>query len=232
MALASADQHHVRECAASGATAPRRHCSVSGGRRWSGSVRAGRVTPGRSGRCWPEHRGRDQEGHLRGLRRRRAVVPGARGAVGRASCQATMRGGRQDPADRRVHREPARHHRGDGPVPRRHQWPGRRSSRPGSPAAEPLGTRGHRDTLTNAAAFLPSGPAGTAAHDQAGAAGAASGGLDAAAASLRTGRDLLHTHFRTGPDGARRDHSEWAPVIASVPVTRALLLEIGSWARR
>ena len=64
-----------------------------------------------------------------------------------------------------------------------------------------------QDALANAAAFLPSGPIGTAAHDPAGAARPASGGLDAAAASLRTGRDLLHTHFRTGPDGARRDHS-------------------------
>jgi hypothetical protein len=49
---------------------------------------------------------------------------------------------------------------------------------------------------------------------------------------MRTGRDLLHTHFRIGPDGTRRDHSEWAQVITSAPVTRALLLQVGSWARQ
>ena len=45
------------------------------------------------------------------------------------------------------------------------------------------------------------------------------------------GRDLLHTHFATGRDGARLARSEWAPVITSAPVTRALLLELGQWAR-
>jgi hypothetical protein len=92
-----------------------------------------------------------------------------------------------------------------------------------------------QDALGYAAAFLPSGGAGTGQPGQPGqgaAIGSVSGGLDAAAVSMRTGRDLLHTHFRIGPDGARRDHSEWAQVIASGPVTRALLLEVASWARQ
>ena len=41
---------------------------------------------------------------------------------------------------------------------------------------------------------------------------------------MRTGRDLLRTHFTIGLDGRQKDHSDWAPVISSVPVTRALLL--------
>jgi hypothetical protein len=36
-------------------------------------------------------------------------------------------------------------------------------------------------------------------------------------------RDLLHTHFTADPDGLRAEHSDWAPVIASAPVNRALL---------
>jgi hypothetical protein len=54
--------------------------------------------------------------------------------------------------------------------------------------------------------------------------------LDAAATALTVGRDLLQTHLATRPGGAPRDRSEWAPVILSPPVTRALLHEVGSWA--
>jgi hypothetical protein len=55
--------------------------------------------------------------------------------------------------------------------------------------------------------------------------------LAAAAVLLTAGRDLLRTHFRTDPDGwpQRRD---WAEVITSIPVTRALLAEAGSWSRQ
>ena len=55
--------------------------------------------------------------------------------------------------------------------------------------------------------------------------------LAAAAALLTAGRDLLRTHFGTDPDGwpQRRD---WAEVITSVPVTRALLAEAGAWSRQ
>ena len=50
--------------------------------------------------------------------------------------------------------------------------------------------------------------------------------LAAAAANLAAGRDLLHTHRAPDPDGLIQDRSEWAPVITSLPVTRALANEI------
>ena len=55
--------------------------------------------------------------------------------------------------------------------------------------------------------------------------------IAAAAALLTAGRDLLGTHFGTDPDGwpQRRD---WAEVITSVPVARALLAEAGAWSRQ
>ena len=49
------------------------------------------------------------------------------------------------------------------------------------------------------------------------------GRLAAAVTSLTVARDLLHTHFTAGPDGQRAERSDWAPVIASAPVNRALL---------
>ena len=55
--------------------------------------------------------------------------------------------------------------------------------------------------------------------------------LHEATALLTAGRDLLQTHH--GPAFSRaRHHSEWGPVITSPPVTRALLTEIASLARR
>jgi hypothetical protein len=51
--------------------------------------------------------------------------------------------------------------------------------------------------------------------------------LDAAATSLTVGRDLLQTHF-VQYQSSRQHHSNWAPVIASLPVTRALLAEVMS----
>ncbi len=49
------------------------------------------------------------------------------------------------------------------------------------------------------------------------------GRLAAAVTPLTVARDLLQTHFTTDPDGLRAEHSDWAPVIASAPVNRALL---------
>ena len=49
------------------------------------------------------------------------------------------------------------------------------------------------------------------------------GRLAAAVTSLTVARDLLHTHFTADPDGLRAERSDWAPVIASAPVNRALL---------
>ena len=53
--------------------------------------------------------------------------------------------------------------------------------------------------------------------------------LAAAAANLAAGRDLLHTHRAPDPDGLIQDRSEWAPVVTSLPVTRALANEITRW---
>jgi len=56
--------------------------------------------------------------------------------------------------------------------------------------------------------------------------------LAAAAANLAAGRDLLHTHRAPDPDGLMRDRSEWAPVVTSLPVTRALADDITWWSSR
>jgi hypothetical protein len=58
------------------------------------------------------------------------------------------------------------------------------------------------------------------------------GHVHAAASAMRYGRDLLNTHFGFSPEGDRASRSEWAPVIASAPVTRAVMLEVGLWARQ
>jgi hypothetical protein len=54
-------------------------------------------------------------------------------------------------------------------------------------------------------------------------AGSLAARLDAYATALTYGRDLLHTHVATTPHGHRRAMSDWAPVISSAPVNRALL---------
>jgi len=60
--------------------------------------------------------------------------------------------------------------------------------------------------------------------------------LDAAARSLTAARDLLHTHFGPSPAGADYTaapvpRSDWAEVITSGPVTRALLATVAGQAR-
>ena len=55
--------------------------------------------------------------------------------------------------------------------------------------------------------------------------------LDGYATALTYGRDLLHTHLATTPDGQRRALSDWAPVISSAPVNRALLAGLADHAR-
>jgi len=88
-----------------------------------------------------------------------------------------------------------------------------------------------QEALHNAAGFLPSAPPSTIPpgdlHDD-----PAVRRLDAVTAVLAAGRDLLHTHVTARPDESPQDRSEWAPVATSEPVTRALLLELGLWARR
>jgi hypothetical protein len=56
--------------------------------------------------------------------------------------------------------------------------------------------------------------------------------LRAAVTAMTAGRDLLHTHFASTPDGRRHAQSEWAPIIASPPVSNALLTEVAGWARQ
>ena len=68
-----------------------------------------------------------------------------------------------------------------------------------------------------------------AAREQPGPAPGPSRHLAAAATELTAGRDLLHTHRVTDPAGLTRSRSEWAPVLTSLPVLRALANEIGRW---
>lgn len=56
--------------------------------------------------------------------------------------------------------------------------------------------------------------------------------LHAAALALAAGRDLLHTHFDPGPANTRPGRSQWAPVIASPALNRALLAEVTALAAR
>ena len=63
------------------------------------------------------------------------------------------------------------------------------------------------------------------------AAGSLAARLDGYATALTYGRDLLHTHLASTPDGERRALSDWAPVISSAPVNRALLAGLAEHAR-
>jgi hypothetical protein len=56
--------------------------------------------------------------------------------------------------------------------------------------------------------------------------------LAAAATELTAGRDLLETHRATDPAGLWGGRSEWAPVVTSLPITRALGNEIAQWSRQ
>jgi hypothetical protein len=56
--------------------------------------------------------------------------------------------------------------------------------------------------------------------------------LAAAASELTAGRDLLETHRATDSAGLWGGRSEWAPVVTSLPITRALGNEIARWSRQ
>ena len=62
-------------------------------------------------------------------------------------------------------------------------------------------------------------------------AGSLAARLDGYATALTYGRDLLHTHLATTADGQRRALSDWAPVVSSAPVNRALLAGLAEHAR-
>jgi hypothetical protein len=104
----------------------------------------------------------------------------------------------------------------------------RRSHRPPEPAAWARARAQARDALASAARFLSHsagdwplrGPAVTEMGQD----------LDAAAVSLAAGRDLLQTHVALAADGTRQPRSDWAMVVTSPPVTRALLAELASMA--
>jgi anti-sigma regulatory factor (Ser/Thr protein kinase) len=88
-----------------------------------------------------------------------------------------------------------------------------------------------REALVNAESLLESEFAdGLPAQGQAG--GRAVSILQAVAASMRASRDLLQTHSATQADDTREPRSEWAPVVTSVPIARAVLLEVGEWASK
>jgi hypothetical protein len=55
--------------------------------------------------------------------------------------------------------------------------------------------------------------------------------LDGYATALTYARDLLHTHLATTAQGERRALSDWAPVIGSAPVNRALLAGLADHAQ-
>ena len=48
---------------------------------------------------------------------------------------------------------------------------------------------------------------------------------------MTVGRDLLQTHFTAGVDGSREPRSEWSGIVDSAAARRALLRELGGWAR-
>ena len=52
-----------------------------------------------------------------------------------------------------------------------------------------------------------------------------------AAAALASGRDLLGVHFRRNSDGDTTEVSDWARVITSYPVSRALADEVSGWSQ-
>jgi len=88
-----------------------------------------------------------------------------------------------------------------------------------------------REALGSAIAVVRPGAIAQEKRSSHPASNSLTGRLNEAAASLTAGRDLLHTHFAPRHDGGRGHQSEWAPVVVSVPVTRALLGELAVCAR-
>jgi hypothetical protein len=86
-----------------------------------------------------------------------------------------------------------------------------------------------RIAVQHAVAILAECPA--AGREPPGGEGATARDLSDAAGTLQLARDLLQTHFTAGPRGSRTDRSDWAPVIASPQVSRALLGVLAAQAR-
>lgn len=89
-----------------------------------------------------------------------------------------------------------------------------------------------QDALEQALTCLPPAPASAASSPVAsGHSASPPGNLHAAALSIILARDLLLTHLASLPDGTRTGHSDWAPVVTSPALARALLYEVAGWAR-
>lgn len=88
-----------------------------------------------------------------------------------------------------------------------------------------------RTALTQAAAALAGDRQATAESGSGGPVSPAAQEFGAAITAMTVGRDLLQTHLSVDASGTREHRSEWAPVVLSVPVAGALLLEVGRWAR-
>ncbi len=87
------------------------------------------------------------------------------------------------------------------------------------------------EALASAAALLQPDPGESSRPSQQRPAPVVTG-LGAAAAGMILARDVLHTHTAFRADGRRADRSEWGPVVASVPIARAVLWEVAGWARQ
>jgi hypothetical protein len=86
--------------------------------------------------------------------------------------------------------------------------------------------------LDNARGYLQPPPALAPTLRPARLTSTASRDLDATSQAMAAGCDLLHTHFAVDPAGTRQPRSEWAPVIASPAIAKAVLTEVGGWTRQ
>ena len=88
-----------------------------------------------------------------------------------------------------------------------------------------------REALRMAAMSLRAG-VGDLATPEAEPSSALPGHLSAAALALAAARDLLQTHFSSDPAGRRSPRSDWAAVITSAPLARAILAEAAGLSRQ
>src|SRR5260370_15436188 len=86
-----------------------------------------------------------------------------------------------------------------------------------------------REALDCAAAFLEPSP-GPGQSQQTRPRSQTAAALQSAAEAMPAGRDLLHTPAISRDDGTWQPFSEWAPVITSIPIARALLHQVAAWA--
>ncbi len=102
---------------------------------------------------------------------------------------------------------------------------------PAEPTADEQAADGARVALIHAAGNLTLAARATT-YLSTSATNPAADHLRAAADALAAGRDLLQTHFAPGSAIPLAAYSPWAPVIASLPVTSALVDELTRYARQ